>query len=44
VTWHPAAVVAVAAESSVLGRYLTSLLGRPALSTGSVIAWRLSTR
>jgi hypothetical protein len=41
--WHPAAVVAVAAENSALGRYLTGLLGRPMVTSGGVIAWRLST-
>jgi hypothetical protein len=44
VAWHPAAVVAVTAASSVLGRYLTGLLGHPMVSMGGVIAWRLSTR
>jgi len=42
--WHPAAVVAVAAEDSALGRYLTGLLGRPTISEGGVIAWRLGTQ
>jgi len=42
--WHPAAVVAVTGERSALGRYLTSLLGRPMVSAGGVIAWRLSAR
>ena len=40
-TWHPAAVVAVTAESSVLGRYLTGLLGPPAVSAGGVLGWRI---
>jgi len=39
--WHPAAVVAVTGESSVLGRYLTGLLGPPVVSTGGVLGWRL---
>jgi hypothetical protein len=38
--WHPAAVVAVTGEGSVLGRYLTSLLGAPVVSTGGMLAWR----
>jgi len=42
--WHPAAVVAVTAEDSALGRYLTGLLGRPMVSAGGVIAWRLGTQ
>jgi len=42
--WHPAAVVAVATENSALGRYLTGLLGRPTISAGGVIAWRLGTQ
>lgn len=41
-TWHPAAVVAVTTESSVLGRYLTRLLGAPAVSAGGVLGWRLT--
>jgi hypothetical protein len=40
-TWNPAAVVAVTAEDSALGRYLTGLLGRPTIDSGGVIAWRL---
>jgi hypothetical protein len=42
-TWHPAAVVAVCDARSVLGRYLVSLLGQPAISGGGVLGWRLST-
>ena len=38
--WHVSAVVAVAVRHSVLGRYLTSLLGPPAVVTGDVMAWR----
>jgi hypothetical protein len=41
--WHPAAVVAVTGESSKLGSYLINLLGRPAVSNGAVIGWRLGT-
>jgi len=40
--WHPAAVVAVAGERSPLGRYLTGLLGPPAIRAGSVLGWRLT--
>jgi hypothetical protein len=40
--WHPTAVVAVTAEHSALGRYLTGLLGQPLVSTGGVLGWRLS--
>jgi hypothetical protein len=36
-----AAVVADARPESALGIYLTSVLGRPALRTGAVLAWRL---
>jgi len=39
--WHPAAVVAVTSEGSVLGHYLTRLLGPPAVSAGGVLGWRL---
>jgi hypothetical protein len=35
------AVVAVAKPGSVLGRYLTVLLGRPAAAAGDVLAWRV---
>ena len=38
--WHPAAVVAVTAASSPLASYLVQLLGRPAVQSGMVIAWR----
>jgi hypothetical protein len=38
--WHVTAVVAVAVRNSVLGDYLTSLLGPPAVVTGDVMAWR----
>jgi hypothetical protein len=38
--WHVTAVVAVALPDSVLGRYLTRLLGPPALVTGDIMTWR----
>jgi hypothetical protein len=38
--WRPAAVVAVTRLNSPLGRYLVSLFGRPAIQSGSVLAWR----
>ena len=36
-----AAVVAVTADHSALGRYLTSLLGPPTISAGGILGWRL---
>jgi hypothetical protein len=39
-TWHVSAIVAVAKPGSRLARYLTVLLGTPAVMTGDVIAWR----
>ncbi|HEY1700033.1 MAG TPA: hypothetical protein VGG75_10020 [Trebonia sp.] len=39
-----AAVVADASPKSALGIYLISVLGRPALRTGAVLAWRLDPR
>jgi len=39
--WHVTAVVAVTVQNSVLGRYLTSLLGPPAVTVGDIVAWRL---
>jgi hypothetical protein len=39
-TWHPQAVVAVAAPGSPLASYLITLFGKPAISTGGVTAWR----
>ena len=39
--WKPAAVVAVASPHSVFARYLTGLLGRPAVTDGEVLGWRL---
>jgi hypothetical protein len=38
--WRVSAVVAVAKENSLLGRYLTAMLGRPAVVAGDVLAWR----
>ncbi len=38
--WRVAAVVAVAQPNTVLGRYLTGLLGPPAVVAGDVMAWR----
>ena len=38
--WHVTAVVAVTVRNSVLGDYLTSLLGPPAVVAGDVMAWR----
>ena len=38
--WHVSAVVAVTRQNSRLGRYLTALLGRPAVVAGDVLAWR----
>jgi hypothetical protein len=39
--WHVSAVVAVTVQNSVLGRYLTSLLGPPSVVTGDIMAWPL---
>jgi hypothetical protein len=39
--WRPAAVVAVTSSGSRLGRLLIPFLGRPAIKTGNVLAWRL---
>ena len=38
--WRPAAVVAVTRLDSPLGHYLVGLFGRPAIQSGSVLAWR----
>jgi hypothetical protein len=38
--WRVTAVVAVAARNSVLGDYLTGLLGPPTVAVGDVMAWR----
>jgi hypothetical protein len=40
--WKPAAVVAVASPHSAFARYLTGLLGRPTVTGGEVLGWRLS--
>ncbi len=39
--WDAAAIVAVTADHSALGRYLTGLLGPPAFSAGGILGWRL---
>jgi len=39
--WRAAAVIAVAAPDSRLGRYLTGLLGRPTVTGGEVLGWRV---
>ena len=39
--WKVSAVVAVTAPGSRLGRYLTAILGSPAVATGDVTAWRI---
>jgi hypothetical protein len=38
--WRVTAVVAVAARNSLLGEYLTQLLGPPVTGAGDVLAWR----
>ena len=40
--WRPSAVVAVANPRSAIARYLTGLLGRPTVTTGEVLGWRLN--
>jgi hypothetical protein len=42
--WKLSAVVAVATPGSRLGRYLTAILGSPAVVTADVMAWRVSPR
>ena len=42
--WRVSAVVAVAKPDSRLGRYLTVLLGPPAVVAGDVLAWRTSAK
>jgi len=42
--WKVSAVVAVATPGSRLGRYLTAILGSPAIATGDVTAWRVPAR
>ena len=39
--WKVSAVVAVATPGSRLGRYLTAILGSPAVVTADVMAWRI---
>jgi len=39
--WQPSAVVAVTSPQSALGHYLEGVFGRPAVRTGSLLAWRL---
>jgi hypothetical protein len=39
--WHLTAVVAVTTPGSPLGRYLTAILGHPAVHAGDVLAWRV---
>ncbi|GEM_PF-407414 len=39
--WRAAAVVADTTPGTALGRYLTGILGPPAVTAGSVMAWRL---
>jgi hypothetical protein len=38
--WRVNAVVAVVARNSLLGQYLTELLGPPVIGSGDVLAWR----
>jgi hypothetical protein len=38
--WRVSAVVAVTKPGTRLARYLTTLLGTPAVVTGDVMAWR----
>ncbi len=38
--WRVSAVVAVVARNSLLGQYLTELLGPPVTGAGDVLAWR----
>jgi len=40
--WKPAAVVAVTSPRSAFARYLTGLLGRPSVTDGKVLGWRLT--
>jgi hypothetical protein len=41
VAWRVAAVVAVAARNSILGEYLSVLLGPPQVVAGDILAWRV---
>jgi hypothetical protein len=38
--WHPAAVVADTGPGRPLGRFLSKLLGKPAIQDGQLLAWR----
>jgi hypothetical protein len=38
--WRPAAILAVTRETSRLGRFLISLLGRPEFREGKVLVWQ----
>jgi hypothetical protein len=40
--WKAAALVAVTSPGSAFARYLTGLLGRPTVTRGEVLGWRLS--
>jgi hypothetical protein len=40
-SWHPAAVMAVTSEDSMLGSYLISVLGPPGITNGTILGWRL---
>jgi hypothetical protein len=40
-SWHPAAVVAVTSEDSMLGNYLIGVLGPPGVNNGTILGWRL---
>jgi len=42
--WKVSAVVAVTTPGSQLARYLTAILGSPAVVTADVMAWRVSPR
>jgi hypothetical protein len=42
--WKVSAVVAVATPDSRLGRYLTAILGSPAVVTADVMAWHVPAR
>jgi len=39
---RPAAVIAVTAPNSALGRYLAGVFGAPTVRSGSILAWRLA--
>jgi hypothetical protein len=41
-SWKPAALVAVTSPHSAFARYLAGLLGRPSVTRGEVLGWRLS--